>query len=120
MKRMEGFHTRTAWRMAAETKLQLELDGTWVYRLTEDVLEEISLYHILHYIKVQCQTITVFIINRPMSAYCDGREIKRRSCPSPHFWWEQLIDLDMAGGAVIAVSGIATFDEDLVDSAGSE
>ncbi|KAL7524453.1 hypothetical protein ACHAXR_000579 [Thalassiosira sp. AJA248-18] len=63
MKSLEGFHIRAAWRMASDNKPRREPDGTWTYPLSEDVLEEIGMHNISHYVEVRRQTIASFIVD---------------------------------------------------------
>ena len=63
MKRLEGFHVRDAGH---KNKPRSEPGGTWVYPLENDVLEEVHLYPILHYVEVWRQMIVAFIVTRPI------------------------------------------------------
>ena len=53
MKRLEDFHTLTAWRMTVKNTPHQELNDNCVYQLTEDVFEEIDLFPIAHYVQVR-------------------------------------------------------------------
>eukprot|EP00957_Ditylum_brightwellii_P189238 14403925-Ditylum_brightwellii.AAC.1 len=53
MRMLEGFHVKTAWRMATVNRPERQPDGTWVYPATEDVLEEVGLQTVQHYIEVR-------------------------------------------------------------------
>eukprot|EP00957_Ditylum_brightwellii_P181368 13815834-Ditylum_brightwellii.AAC.1 len=43
MRMLEGFHAKAAWQMATVNRPERQLDDTWVYPATEDVLEEVGL-----------------------------------------------------------------------------
>ena len=58
------------------------------------------------------QTITNYIVGRPIFAYCEEAERKRGSSPRL-FWWEQTFDLDAAR----ALAEVAANDELEVDDA---
>ena len=69
-------------------------DGTWKYPATEDVLEEVGLYSIDHYIGVRRQTITKYILERPIFDLCKNED--RRPGTSPRLlWWEQSLEADL-------------------------
>ena len=53
MKRLDDFHTQAAWWMAAKNKPHHEPDETWLYPLKEEVLEEVGLFSISHYVEVR-------------------------------------------------------------------
>jgi hypothetical protein len=93
LKWLEGFHVKAAWRMAAVNKLQKDAaTDTWTYPVTEEVLEEVGLHSMEHYICVRRDTITQYIATRPMLELCQGAERLRGSSPR-HFWWEQPMSL---------------------------
>mmetsp|Transcript_19264 Transcript_19264/g.29224 ORF Transcript_19264/g.29224 Transcript_19264/m.29224 type:complete len:207 (+) Transcript_19264:94-714(+) len=48
---LEGFHIRAAYRMACNNKL-LRNAGGWEYPVSEDVLKEVGLHKMEHYIQV--------------------------------------------------------------------
>jgi hypothetical protein len=96
MKRLEGFHLRAAWKMAAEHVLRRDpVSGEWTYPVFEDVLEEVGLFPIDHYIGVRRQTIASFIVHQPIFDFCLNGRRRRGSSPC-QFWWEQPMDLDLA------------------------
>ena len=76
------------------------MDGSWAYPPSEEVLEELGLHPIVHYIEVRRQTVASFIVNWPIFDFCMDRERRRRTSPR-QFWWEQPMDLDAA--SVIAI-----------------
>jgi hypothetical protein len=51
LKVLEGFHIRVVWRMAGKRPMKL-CDGTWTYPNSVDVLKDIGLETIAHYIAV--------------------------------------------------------------------
>ena len=85
---LEGFHLKAAWRMAIVNKPRREPDGTWVYPRSEDVMEEVGLHSIEHYIHVRQETIFNHIVNRPIFDLCRQAERRRGSAPR-QFWWDQ-------------------------------
>ena len=72
LKSLEGFHTRAAWRMAGKRPLKLP-DGTWTYPNSAEVLDEVGLKTIAHYIGVRRQHIASYIVDKPIFQSCvDG------------------------------------------------
>ncbi|KAL7532578.1 hypothetical protein ACHAXR_004714 [Thalassiosira sp. AJA248-18] len=55
-KSLEGFHMRTAWRMASDNKPYREPDGTRTHLLAEDALEEVGMHTITYFVEVRRQT----------------------------------------------------------------
>ena len=106
LKSLEGFHLQAAYRMAYVNKPRQGPNQTWKYPESAATLEEVRLYPIAYYVQVRGQTITCFIVNRPIFVYCTGGERKRGT--SPHqWWWEQPMDLDAARvEAATADSGV--------------
>ena len=98
--RLEGFHIRAAYRMVCLHKPERTPDG-WVYPLFEDVLEEVGLHTMEHYVQVHQDTIAAYIVHQPMFHACQGRERRRRSRPR-QFWWDQPMELDGARDTVEA------------------
>ena len=80
-KRLEGFNTRAASLVVAKNKPRQELDGTWTYPPTVDVLEEIGLFPIAHYVQVRQNTIAGFIVYRPTFEFYEKGRTKCRSRP---------------------------------------
>ncbi len=66
MKRLEGFHTRCAYRMAVKNKRRRNRDGTWELPSSEDVWEEVGLHTIDHYVWVRRNTAAEYIATRPI------------------------------------------------------
>ncbi len=62
MKRLEGFHICAAWRMSGK-RPEGNVDGSWAYPRSEDVLEAVGMKPIAHYVAIRRQTITNFIVN---------------------------------------------------------
>ena len=91
-----------------------------MYPPKEDVLEEVGLLPIVHYVQVRRNTIAGFIVDRTIFGYCEEGRIKHRSCPR-QFWWEQPMDLDAERkGLAMADNPVTASDEEWVDSVGSE
>ena len=109
MKRLEGFHVRAAWQMVMECKPRRNLDGSWMYPSSEDVLKEVGLRSIAMYVEVQRQTIASFIVHRPIFDFC--MEAGRLRGTSPRqWWWEQQMDLEEAREAAGAASEVGSDD----------
>ncbi len=94
MKCLEGFHIRAAWRMSGKRPEQ-NVDGSWTYPCSEDVLEAVGMKPIAHYVAVRRQTIANFIVNQPILELCGGA-VRKRGSPVRPFWWDQPMDLDLA------------------------
>ena len=111
LKQLEGFHVKAAWRMARENCPRLDPESeTWHYPSTEDVFEEVGLFHIEHYIKVRRKTIANYIVHRPIFPMCTGAGRCQGSSPR-QFWWEQTMDLELARASVSADAVVAGTDE---------
>ncbi len=86
--------------MAGKRPIKL-CDGTWTYPNSVDVLKDIGLKTIAHYIAVHWQHIANYNGNKPIILTCmsGGRRQGSSVC---QFWWEQLIDLEEAQATRIA------------------
>ena len=73
--------------MAIVNKPRKKPDGTWIYPSMEDVLEEVGLQTMEHYVDMRRQTIANYIVNRPIFAACEGAEMKRGIMPSNPLTW---------------------------------
>ncbi len=62
MKHLEGFLICAAWRMSGK-RPERNVDGSWMYPHSEEVLEAVGMKSIAHYVDVRRQTIANFIIN---------------------------------------------------------
>jgi hypothetical protein len=62
MKCLEGFHIRATWRMSGK-RPERNVDGSWTYPYSEDVLEAVGMKPIAHYVAVRRQIIVNFIVN---------------------------------------------------------
>ncbi len=100
LKCLEGFHLRAAWRMSGKRPMK-RLDGTWRYPNSEQVLQEVGLHTISHYIGVRRQHVANFIVNRPIFQLCQ-EGVRKRGSAACQFWWEQPLDLEAAGLAAMA------------------
>ena len=86
MRVLEGFHVRSAYRMAREHKPRKNNDtGVWRYPSTEEVFAEVGLLTIRQYIEVRRQTIANYIVHRPIFDLCLGEERQRGT--SKRLWW---------------------------------
>ena len=110
MECLEGFHIRSAYRMARVNKPRRNAQtGVWTYPSSDDVLEEVGLFSISHYVQVRRQTIANYIVDRPILTFC--REGERLGGSSPRqFWWEQPVGWDLARASLEAV--VAGVDHD--------
>jgi len=70
--RLEGFHIRAAYRMVRNNK-PLRNAGGWEYPSSGDVLKEVGLYPVEHYIRVRRDTIAAYIMHQPIFDDCRGR-----------------------------------------------
>ena len=70
MKRLEGFHIRAAYQMARTHKPRENDDGSWTYPASKDVLEEVGLHPIEHYIRVRRNSIIDFVATRSVYEFC--------------------------------------------------
>jgi hypothetical protein len=94
LKSLEGFHVWAARRMAGKMPTK-NPDGTWTYPSSRDVLKAVGLQTIDHYIGACQETITRFIVDRPLFALCrDGN--RKRGSARRTFWWEQPLSIDVA------------------------
>ena len=95
--RLEGFHIRAAYQMVHRHKPEQTLNG-WIYLSLVYVLKEAGLHTMKHYIQVRCNSITAYIMHRPIFNPCRERGRKRGSRPR-QFWWDQPMELDGARDA---------------------
>ena len=91
--RLEGFHTRAAYRMAMENIPRRGINQQWVYPPTDKVLEECGMHTIQHYIDVRRETITNYVAGCSIHVECLGADQKCGSVPR-RWWWEQKMCLD--------------------------
>ena len=70
--RLEGFHIRAAYQMVRRHKPERTLGG-WIYMLSTDVLEEVGLHTMKHYIQVRRNSIAAYIMHRPIFGTCRER-----------------------------------------------
>ncbi len=110
LKLLEGSHIRAAWRMAGKRPMKLP-DGSWTYPNLAQVLEDVGLKTVAHYIAVRWQHIANYIVNKPIFMTCvDG--VRRRGSSNHHFWWEQSMDLEAAQAARIAGPAVVSDDKE--------
>ena len=81
IKSLEGFHIRAAYHMVSKHKPVRHPDGFYAYPDSLKVLEEAGLYCIAHYMEVRRQTISEFIVNRPIFDFCREGKRQRGTCP---------------------------------------
>ncbi len=96
--------------MAGKRPMKLR-DGTWMYPNSADVLKDVGLNPIVHYIAVRWRHIANHIVNKPIFLMCVSGG--RRQGSSIHqFWWEQSMDLEEAWAACIVGPVVISDDED--------
>jgi hypothetical protein len=96
--------------MAGKRPMKLP-DGTWTYPNSAQVLEDVGLKTVAHYIAVRRRHIANYIVNKPIFTTCvDG--VRRRGSSNRHFWWEQSMDLEATRAARIAGPAVVSDDEE--------
>ena len=85
----------------------------WRFSLTTanlaEVLDEVGLKTIAHYIGVRRQHIASYIVDKPIFQTCmDG--VRKRGSSVCRFWWAQSMDLETARATRIA--GLIAIDDD--------
>jgi hypothetical protein len=76
-----------------------------------EVLDEVRLKTIAHYIGVHRQHIASYIVNKPIFQSCvDG--VRRRGSSVHQFWWAQSMDLEMAQAACLAGPAVVSDDDE--------
>ncbi len=91
LKRLDGFHHRAVWRMAG-MRPSHDGEGNWTYPKNSRALKKAGLYTIEHYIGVRRQTISDYIVHRPIFEHCRNGVRQRGSSPRM-FWWDQPMHL---------------------------
>ncbi len=82
--------------MAQEHRLKRDLDGSWTYPASKDVLEECGLRPMAEYVLRRCSSIVEYVVTRPLLQACkDGEPL--RGTPHRLWWWEQEFSLDEIG-----------------------
>ena len=89
-----GFHIRAAYRMARTHKPRENDDGSWTYPASKDVLGEVGLHPIDHYIRVRRKSIIDFVASRPVYGMCMRAEVRRGTSHQRKWWWEQEMHFD--------------------------
>ena len=67
----------------------------WQYPTALEVLAAACLHTIFHYIQVRRHYIAKWVAGRPIYMMFQAEERRRGTTPCK-FWWEQLMDLDVA------------------------
>ena len=88
MARFEGFHTQAAYQPRWGPL------NEWVYPRLEDVLKECRMKTMAEYVQIRLQTITLYVVTRPILQECRQGEQQRGAVPH-RWWWEQPMDLDV-------------------------
>jgi hypothetical protein len=96
--------------MAGKRPLKLP-NGTWTYPNSTEVLDEVGLKTIAHYIGMHRQHIASYIVDKPIFQSCvDG--VRRRGSSVHQFWWAQLMDLEVAQAARLVGPAVASDDKE--------
>ena len=87
IKKFKSFHLRVARYLSGKHIRPLE-DGTWLYPVSEEILEETGLFSIEQYIETRRATVFKYISQRPIYNEC------KQSKPGPTrgnrvVWWQQ-------------------------------
>ena len=87
IRKFKSFHLRVARYLSGKHIRPLE-DGTWLYPVSEEVLEETGLFSIEQYIETRRATVFKYISKRPIYNEC------KQSKPGPTrgnrvVWWQQ-------------------------------
>jgi hypothetical protein len=82
LKRLDSFHHRAAWQMAGMCPAH-NGEGNRTYPSNTWALKKVGLHTIEHYIGVRQQTISNYIVNRPIFEHCWNGVRKRGSSPHP-------------------------------------
>ncbi len=69
--------------------------GEWTSPSTEEVLKEVGLFSIEHYIRVRRDTVAQWIVDRPIFDYCERTKRRRGTSHRRQFWWEQPMTLEL-------------------------
>jgi hypothetical protein len=94
MAQLEGFHIRTAYRMAKKNRPKRGPNREWIYPRSEDVLRECGMKTMEEYILARRQMIAVYVATRLLLNECRQGKRKRGATPC-RWWWEQPMDLDI-------------------------
>jgi hypothetical protein len=86
--------------MAGKRPLKLP-DGTWTYPNSAEVLVEVELKTIAHYIGVRRQHVANYIVNKPIFLSCVNG-VRRRGSSVRQFWWMQPMNLEAVRAACLA------------------
>ena len=65
-------------------------DDTWVYPRSDEVLKEVGLFTIEHYIQKRRNTLSGYAENRDIYKHCVESEAKRGTGPLKKYYWQQL------------------------------
>ncbi len=102
-------HIWAAWLMAGKRPLKLP-DGTWTYPNSTELLDEVGLKTIAHYIGVRRQHVASYIVDKPIFLSCmDG--VRRRGSSVHQFWLTQPMNLEAARAARLAGPVVVSGDE---------
>ena len=94
IKRLEGFHTRCAWRMNRVHVHRKGHGGVWRYPSVEDTLKEAGLKSVDEYIRRRRTTVAMCVVDRPIHKACKGGERRRGTSARRQWWWEQPMGLE--------------------------
>jgi hypothetical protein len=86
-------------------------DGTWTYPNSVQVIEDVGLKIVAHYIAVRRQHIANYTVNKPIFTTCVDRG-RRQGSSNRHFWWEQSMDLEAARAVRLAKPAVVSDDKE--------
>ena len=90
LRMLTGFQIRAAWRMARRNKPRKLDDDTWVYPRSDEVLKEVGLFTIEHYIQKRRNTLSEYTESREIYKHCVESEAKRGTDPMKKYMWQQV------------------------------
>ena len=94
LKKLEGFHTRCAWRMNRTNVPRKGHGGAWEYPSVEASLKEAGLATVEDYVRRRRSTIARWIVDRPIYEACKEGERRRGTSACRQWWWEQPMGLE--------------------------
>ena len=88
-----GFHVEAARRITGKKPYKVKRGGeeVWIYPHSADVLAEVGLRLLRHYIDKRRATIAKTIRDRPILLEC-GRAERLEGTPCRLCWWQQILD----------------------------
>ena len=94
LKKLEGFHTRCAWRMNRVNRPRKGPGGVWRYPSVAAALKETGLKTVEEYISLRRKTVAMWIVDRPLYKACEEGKRRRGTSAQRQWWWEQPMGLE--------------------------